>query len=120
MSKLYFVCSPYRAETHKEVNTNVLVAQSICRYVIKNLNGTPFAPHLLYTQFLDDSIEDDRNQGIRCGLDILAKCDYMIVLKDRITSGMQHEIDAANKMGVWISFVTLQMLKEDVGLERYK
>lgn len=46
---------------------NVLFAKRVCLFAIaKGMN--PFASHLFYTQFLDDTNEDQRNLGIHLGM----------------------------------------------------
>ena len=54
---LIFVCSPYWGD----VNAHVKCAHRYCRYVVKQ-GGIPFAPHLLFTQFLDDSKASERRK----------------------------------------------------------
>lgn len=55
--KLVYICSPYRGN----VRRNTSIARQICRSVIKSSDGlaVPVAPHLLYTQFLNDEIEHE-------------------------------------------------------------
>ena len=57
---LIFVCSPYRGD----METNTQNARQYCRLVMEQ-GGIPFAPHLLFTQFLDDAIPKERERGLR-------------------------------------------------------
>ncbi len=92
---LVYICSPYRGDT--EYNTRR--AQSYCRFAI-NKKVVPIAPHLHYTQFLDDAVNKERNIGISCGIELLRRCDQLWVFGVRITAGMKAEIDMAKKLGV--------------------
>lgn len=91
---LIFVCSPYRGD----VETNVGNARCYCRLVIKQ-GGIPFAPHLLLTQFLDDSIQEERRLGMDMGLEMLKLCNGLWAFGPP-TSGMLEEISAARAMGI--------------------
>lgn len=77
---LIFVSSPYRGD----IEGNVEKAKQYCRYVIEQ-GHTPFAPHLLYPQIIDDD-----KQGINLGLDVLLYCDE-VWLFGGMTEGMMEE-----------------------------
>lgn len=57
--KKVFICSPFaprrgtREEMKKEMERNIRIAQKACRYAALEGN-VPYAPHLFFTQFLDD------------------------------------------------------------------
>jgi hypothetical protein len=87
-----FVCSPYGGK-----KKNLDAAREYCRIEIDNGN-TPFAPHLLYTQLLDE--KTDRWLGIQLGLEMLERVDALHVWGDEITEGMQMEIDFAIDNGI--------------------
>ena len=91
---LIFVCSPYRGD----VNAHVKCAHRYCRYVVKQ-GGIPFAPHLLFTQFLDDSKASERRKGMLMGAEMLKLCDELWVFGEPST-GMQAEIDLAKRLGI--------------------
>ena len=67
--KLIYVCSPYRGNTE----TNTQNARRYCRLVMEQ-GGIPFAPHLLFTQFLDEENVAERRQGLRMGMEMLKLC----------------------------------------------
>lgn len=64
---LIFICSPYRGD----VESNLENARRYCRFAIRR-GGIPYAPHLLFTQFLDDSVAHEREAGIKMGLSMLS------------------------------------------------
>ena len=39
--------------------------------------AVPYAPHLLFTQFLDDNDPEQADAGIRMGLQMLRRCDEL-------------------------------------------
>lgn len=99
-----FICSPYRASGTRTVEQNVEAAKKLCRAAAR-AGHIPFAPHLLYPQFLDDTDERDRNTGIRCGVSFLEKCDVVWVLGEP-TEGMRHEIAKAQELKIPVVTVT--------------
>ena len=55
--------SPFRGDEAR----NIEFCRNVCRYAV--LNGfNPYAMHLFFTQFLDDSKAQERELGIKCGL----------------------------------------------------
>ena len=96
MKKIY-ICSPLRGNTKQ----NIKDAKKYCRYVIKK-GFMPIAPHIYFTQILDDNIEEERNLGIKMGIELLKLCDELWVFGDKITAGMNKEISYCKKINkVW-------------------
>lgn len=94
-----FVMSPLRAFGNRTEEQNIETAKLVCREVAL-AGGAPFAPHLLYTRFLDDSVEDERWCGIESGLAFLDICDFVLAFtKWGYTEGMRHELKAAKTKG---------------------
>lgn len=52
---------------------NVRFAEQVCQ-MIALAGGAPFAPHLLFTRFLDDNEPEERAIGMRCGKTFLGVC----------------------------------------------
>lgn len=90
-----FVCSPLRGN----IEHNLEKARQYCKAVI-NEGHIPFAPHLIYPQFLDDSIESEREAGINCGLEFLKTCDALWFFGEKITEGMKMECETALKLNI--------------------
>jgi hypothetical protein len=86
--KRIFVCSPFAGD----IARNVKVAEALCRQVMRS-GHAPFAPHLLYPTFTDDSVTEQRETGIACGLAYMECCD------NGISSGMRMELDRAGQLG---------------------
>lgn len=93
--KFVYVCSPYRGD----VERNVAKAHGYCRFAVTQ-GVIPLAPHIYFTQFLDDDIPEERLAGLRIGLNILERCDELWVFGTRISKGMKAEIRAAEQLGI--------------------
>lgn len=91
---LIFVCSLYRGDTE----TNTQNARRYCRLVMEQ-GGIPFAPHLLFTQFLDEENATERKQGLRMGMEMLKLCDELWAFGEP-TEGMRMEIAQAERLGI--------------------
>ena len=91
---LVFICSPYRGDTQ----TNEQHARTYCSLAVSQ-GCIPFAPHLLFTQFLDDSKASERRKGMLMGAEMLKLCDELWVFGEPSTD-MQAEIDLAKHMGI--------------------
>jgi hypothetical protein len=90
---LVYICSPYKGD----VATNTQNARRYCRFCFDR-GGIPFAPHLLYTQFLDDDLPTDRVLGMSMGLEMLRLCDELWAF-DSPSEGLAIEMDSAARAG---------------------
>ena len=63
MKKIY-VCSRLQGDTE----INIENAKRYCEYVVKQCGAIPIAPHIYFTQFLDDNIDEERAFGTLAGL----------------------------------------------------
>lgn len=84
---LVYVCSPYAGD----IDNNVYNAKRYCRFAYEH-GAIPIAAHLHYPQFLDDSNEQERADGLFMGMVLLDKCQELWVFGDEISSGMEQEI----------------------------
>ena len=111
--RLIYICSPYRPvdiapktaplkeieriQKH-EIAANIDRARRACRIVVA-LGMIPMAPHIYFTQFMDDTVETERRRGMDFGLRWLAECDELWVFGERISEGMAAEIAKAKELG---------------------
>ena len=98
MRKKVFICSPFRG--HMEGNARKAAAYS--RRAVEE-GYLPIAPHLLFPQFLNEGIEEERRLGIAMGLELLDGCDEVWVFGEA-TEGMAAEIAYAAEQGKEIIF----------------
>ncbi len=103
--KLIFVASPYAGDVEK----NIAFAKRACRYVMEQGHAF-FAPHLLYPQILDDTDPKERKTGLKLGLSILKKFDELWVCGNRISAGMEAEIERAKQLGIPIRYVSEEQI----------
>lgn len=108
-----FVCSPLSGD----IEGNIEKARVYCKYA-SGRGVSPYAPHILLTQWLDDTIEEERNLGISSGIAFLDACQQLWAFSptDRIgwTRGMSAERERALKNGIVIrTFVTKNGLIEE-------
>lgn len=95
--KLVYICSPLRGDYEK----NIRKAQEACAWVMLNFPDTiAIAPHIYFTQFLDDTNPNERSLGMEAGLALLEKCDELWVIGNRVSEGMAAEIARAEELGI--------------------
>ena len=89
---IVYICSPYAGD----VDANVENARRYCRFAVDK-GYIPIAPHLLFTQFLNDDNPKERQLGIFFGNAVMSKCSEVWVFGDRISDGMEAEIKRAKR-----------------------
>lgn len=97
--KLVYICSPFRGD----IKRNIAKAQGYCRFVATK-GVVPLAPHLIFTQFLDDLISEERAKGLMMGLELLKHCNEVYVFGNKVSEGMLGEIEAAKQFGIPIQY----------------
>jgi len=107
------ICSPYNG-TPEEIRRNVIIARALCLMALDE-GHVPFAPHLYFTQFFDESDFDQRQRGIRCGLELMLGFDLLwIYAVNGISDGMCQEACRAKKLGLdykEIDYIPLEYLE---------
>ena len=99
---MVFICSPYAGE---DCPANVKNARRYCRHAV-DTGHIPFAPHLLFPQFLNDNNGDERRLGLDMGLAWMTKCAELWVFGDYISPGMEMEIKRAEQRCMRIRYFT--------------
>ena len=94
-----FISSPFAGD----VQRNIKNARRYCAFAVRS-GYIPFAPHLFYPQFLSDGDTEQRELGLFMGMVFLDSCKEVWVFGERISSGMQQEIDRAEKRDIPIRF----------------
>ena len=91
---IVYICSPYAGD----VEGNVKKARGYCRAAI-DMGYIPVAVHLLFPQFLNDAVKEERELGLFFGNAIMSKCAEVWVCGERISEGMEAEIKRAKRKG---------------------
>lgn len=89
---LVYVCSPLAGD----VARNMERARYYSRFVLER-GRIPLAPHLLYPQFMDEAVPEERAIGLHIGLKLLDRCDALWYFGETISPGMAAEIEAARR-----------------------
>lgn len=102
--KIIYICSPYRAENEETLNRNIKYAKELTREVL--LRGdAAITVHLYMTQCLSEKITEERNVGLAAGMDILRRCDGIVVgERFGISEGMSQEIQCAKDGNMTIEY----------------
>ena len=98
---LVYVCSPYSGDTLK-ITEN---ARRYSRFAFEQ-GRIPIAPHLLFTQFLDDHNPIEREMGMYFGNVLMSLCREVWVFGDIISPGMDAEIRRARWKNYRLRFFT--------------
>ena len=94
---IVFICSPFAGD----IENNVKAARRYCRFAVET-GFIPFAPHLLFPQFLDDTDPKERELGLFFGIALKSKCAEVWVFGETVSVGMAKEIEKAEKRGMRI------------------
>lgn len=119
--KTVYVCSRLRGNTAgmtdeqklAHMEENIRRVGRICRIIAIRGMAIPIAPHLYFTRFLDDTIEQERILGIKLGLELLDLCDELWVCDTIISEGMKREIEYAQKTGKIVRYIDISVFMEE-------
>lgn len=94
--KLVYICSPYRGKIGNRYIENSLKAIKYCK-IIAAEGDIPFASHVYFPKLLcyDHSNPAEMERAMKMGIEVLHKCDKLVVFGNIITEGMQSEIEFA-------------------------
>lgn len=104
--QLVILESPYAAPTPEGIQSHVTYAR-MCLHDCLSRGEAPIASHLLYTQpgVLDDTIPEERQQGIDAGLAWRRVADKTVAYCDfGITEGMKYGITLAEEKGIPVEY----------------
>ena len=93
MKKVY-ICAPLGGD----VQQNLQQAKRYAKYALK-CGATPVVPHF-YALLLNDDDPKEREIGMAAGLSLLWFCDEMWVFGDRVTEGMERELQFCKNLNI--------------------
>ena len=96
-----YVCSPFSGNTERNAEN----ARRYCRFAVDS-GFVPFAPHLLFPQFMYDEVPEERELALFMGIVMLTKCAELWVFGERISKGMSKEIHKAEARNMLIRYFT--------------
>ena len=93
--KTVYICSPYRAKDKQELKRNKNYAKKLTRIALDS-GFAPVTPHLYITKVTNEDSIEDRRSGMAAGIELLKRCDIVIVGDFfGLSEGMAKEIAAA-------------------------
>ena len=88
---LVYICAPFSGD----IEANKKTATAFAAYAYQN-GCIPVTPHLLFP-FMNDESKQERELALHMDLVLMGKCQEVWVLSERITTGMNAEIEKAQK-----------------------
>ena len=101
---LVYICSPFAGDEER----NMEKARRYSRFAVRQA-CIPVAPHLLFPQFMDDSVPAEWSIALFMGMVLLGKCEQVWVFGSTISAGMAAEIEKAEKKNMLIRYFTEEL-----------
>lgn len=93
--KQVYIASPLRGD----YDANIRNAVKYCRLVAES-GVLALAPHIIFSQWCNDAIPEQRERGLKLGLELLAHSEELWVMGEQISEGMRGEIAFAAEHGI--------------------
>lgn len=97
--KIAYICSPLKGD----IKGNIEKARAYCRIAFEK-GYAPIAPHIYFTQFLDESNPTERKSGLQYGLDLVRLSNELWVFGKKVSEGMRAEIALAKDLMIPIKY----------------
>ena len=88
---LVYICAPFSGDVQANIKNAVKLAE-----LAYQKGCIPLTPHLLFP-FMDDENKKHRKDAMFMDIILLGKCQELWVLGDKITQGMEKEIEVATE-----------------------
>ena len=102
---IVYICSPY---SHGCINTNIGNARKYSRFAVDR-HYLPITPHIYFTQFMDDTVSEERETAIFMNFVLMSKCVELWLFGDTISAGMKAEIEHAERKHMKIRYFTEEL-----------
>ena len=99
--KLVYICAPFRADTADKVHDNIAIAKKFARKAYDD-GLIPIVPHVCSPAIFGFHTKDIL--VVEYDLELLKRCDLMWVCGDRISKGMQTEINFCKEKNIKIEY----------------
>jgi hypothetical protein len=99
-----YICSPLSGD----VELNQDNARRYCRFAVDS-GYIPLAPHIYFTQFMNDHNPKERDLALFMDTVLLSKCAELWVFGDVISKGMSIEIEKAKRKCQPIRYFTTDL-----------
>ena len=110
-----YICSPLAGDMVKNQEN----ARTYCRFAVE-AGCVPIAPHIYFTQFMNDNDRRERDLALFMDIVLLSKCAELWVFArspgggDRISKGMAQEIRKAESRSMPIRYFTTDCVEVEV------
>lgn len=105
--KLIYLASPLREDYDRNIKNAVEYSR-----LASECGVLPLSPQIIFSQWCNDTIPQQRDQGLRLRLALLEKCEELWVMGTEISQEMQGEISFAEEHGIRTYYVGYPTLKE--------
>lgn len=109
MKKKVYICAPLG----EDVQGDLEKAKRFAKYALK-CGTAPVVPHF-YALCLNDNTPSEREIGLSTGMSLLWFCDELWIFGDKITAGMQREIDFCKNLNIKTRTVKDSKIKKVLG-----
>lgn len=99
--KMVYIASPLRGDYNENIKNAVEYCKNAC-----NLGVMGLAPHIIFSQWCNDTIPEQREQGLKLGLSLLQKSEELWVMGQTISEGMRGEIAFAKAHNIPTYYVS--------------
>ena len=89
---IVYICSPYSGDTEKNTEN----ARRYSRFAVDN-HCLPITPHIYFTQFMDDTIPEERDTAIFMNWVLMSKCAELWVFGDNISAECNQRLTVLNE-----------------------
>lgn len=93
--KQVYIANPLHGDYH----TNIRNAIEYCRMAAER-GVLALAPHIIFSQWCNDTIPEQREQGLKLGLELLAHSEELWIMGNQISKGMYGEIEFATEHNI--------------------
>jgi len=93
--KMVYIASPLRGDNNQNIKNAVEYCKNAC-----NMGVLALAPHIIFNKWCNDTIPEQREQGLKLGLELLSKSDELWIMGKTISQGMRGEITFAREHGI--------------------
>jgi len=94
--KKVYICSPLRGDMEE----NIRKARVYCRQAVV-MGVLPIAPHIYFTQFMDDTDPRERKICLEMGCEELATCaETWVFGLENLSEGMAAEVELSELLGI--------------------
>lgn len=101
---IVYVCSPFSGN----VEENTANAKKYSRFAVE-CGYIPIAPHLLFSQFLNDDDPLEREMGLHFGNVLMSHCAEVWVFGETISTGMDAEIRRAKRKNYRLRYFSSEL-----------